>query len=288
MAEFKAAVSGETEAQFRQFLSYLFKQASTAIAAKGVMDAVGDTLPLKVQQTATASANVEVLGGCAVVQDTVLNGVSPLLNNTTKTLDILGANPMGATPRNDIVVFDAATSSIRNLVGTPNASPVDPTVPATAVPLARLRHAASATTVPTAKIDDLRVFTSLAPTAAPAPAVTAPSGLTNFTQVVGVLHKTDLASGNIEVSINAELRRTTSSLALSTSTYTNLGIFMPAGYRLTPGRYFVGMATLSAAAVPLACYIDPDGSLRVKAISATTLAVNDTIHLATTLVGTAV
>jgi hypothetical protein len=46
-------------------------------------------------------------------------------------------------------------------VGTPNAVPTDPSVPATAVPLARLRHAASATTVPASKIDDLREYTSL-------------------------------------------------------------------------------------------------------------------------------
>jgi hypothetical protein len=73
---------------------------------------------------------------------------------------------MGGVPRNDLIVFDTATVSsgtggVRAITGTPNAVPTDPAVPATAVALARLRHAASATTVPTAKIDDLRAYTGL-------------------------------------------------------------------------------------------------------------------------------
>lgn len=154
MSEFIRDKAGATEAQQKKALAFLFAQGTTGLAFTGVMAG------LSVAQTGTASANVLVNGGAGVSQDTVGNGASLLINDTQKTLDILTANPMGATPRNDIVVFDSATTSIRNIVGTPNAVPTDPTVPATALPLARLRHAASATTVPTAKIDDIRVLTS--------------------------------------------------------------------------------------------------------------------------------
>lgn len=156
MSEFIRDKAGATEAQQKKALAFLFAQDSVGLATDGVLAG------LQVTQTGTASANVLVGAGSAVVQDTVGNGVSQLVNDTPKTLDVLTANPMGATPRNDIVVFDSATTSIRVIVGTPNAVPTDPTVPATAVALARLRHAASATTVPTSQIDDLRVFTRLA------------------------------------------------------------------------------------------------------------------------------
>ena len=155
MSEFIRDKAGATEAQQKKALAFLFTQTSAGLAATGVLTG------LAVAQTGTASASVLVAAGAGVSQDTVGNGASELVNDTQKTLDILTANPMGATPRNDIVVFDSATTSIRVIVGTPNAVPTDPTVPATAIPLARLRHAASATTVPTAKIDDLRFFTSL-------------------------------------------------------------------------------------------------------------------------------
>lgn len=158
MTEYKG-YNAATEAVFKQMFAYQWEGISTGQVRTGVLDPFGSGGPLRVTQTTTASSSVEVFRGMAIVQDSLLNGATPLLSNATKTLDVLGPNPMGATPRNDIVVFDAATTSIRNIVGTPNAAPTDPTIPATAVPLARLRHAASATTVPTAKIDDLRVWT---------------------------------------------------------------------------------------------------------------------------------
>jgi hypothetical protein len=110
-----------------------------------------------VTQTATASSAVLVGAGAGNSQDTVGNGAAIMVNDTQKTLDILTANPMGGTPRNDIVVFDSATTSIRAIIGTPNAIPTDPTVPTTAIPLARIRNLASATTIPTAQIDSLIV-----------------------------------------------------------------------------------------------------------------------------------
>lgn len=160
MSQFIRDKAVSTEAQQKKALAYLFKQDSTGLATDGVLAG------LAVTQTATASGSVLVSAGSGVVQDTVGNGASQPVSDTQETVDVFTANPMGGTPRNDIIVFDAATitagsGGVRVIIGTPNAVPTDPTVPATAIPLARLRHAASATTIPAAKIDDLRVFTSL-------------------------------------------------------------------------------------------------------------------------------
>lgn len=155
MSEFMLDAAGATEAQQRQAMAYLFAQASTGLARTGTLAGLG------VAQTTTASDSVTIGSGACVVQASVLTGVALLVNDATKTLDVLTAHPMGGLPRNDIVVFDSATSQIGVVVGTPDATPSDPTVPDTACPLARLRHAASATTVPTSAIDDLRFGTML-------------------------------------------------------------------------------------------------------------------------------
>ena len=152
MSTWQAWKDGESESQFRQAMAYLFAKVSTGKAATGVVDG------LAVTQSGGGAASVLVSPGLAVVQDATLSGVSPLVNNAQITLDVLGANPMGATPRNDIVVFDLSTEAVTLLVGTPAAVPSDPSVSSTQVPLARIRNAASATTVTTAYIDDLRDF----------------------------------------------------------------------------------------------------------------------------------
>jgi hypothetical protein len=161
MTQFQYLNEGNTEAQDKLAEAYLFAQSSEGIATTGVLSG------LAVSQTTTASANVVVGAGAGIVQASRLNGADRLINDTDYTLDVLTSNPVGGLPRNDIVVFDSATvaagtGGIRVVVGTPNAIPTDPTVPSTAIPSARLRHAASATTVPAAKIDDLRTFTKLA------------------------------------------------------------------------------------------------------------------------------
>jgi hypothetical protein len=156
MAEFEYHNAGNSEAQEKEALTHLFAPSGTAgIAATGVIDG------LVVVQATTPNGTVLISFGVAVVQSSVLNGASLLANDTAKTLDIFTANPMGGLPRNDIVVFDSITASIIAITGTPNATPTDPTVPATAVALARLRNLASATTIPTAQIDTLIVNTAL-------------------------------------------------------------------------------------------------------------------------------
>lgn len=153
MTEWKTAAAGETEAQFRQFLSYLFAQASAGYASTGVVAG------LAVAQTATASGSIVVGRGMAVVQPSLTAGGTPVVSNADKTVDVFTSSPMGALPRYDLVIFNADSGAIEVVVGTPNASPTDPNVTSNHVKLARLRNAANATTIPTSAIDDLRVMT---------------------------------------------------------------------------------------------------------------------------------
>jgi hypothetical protein len=157
MTVYKVGKTGESEAQFRKFLAQIFTQGAFVTARSGVVGNTG----LGVAQTSTASASVTVDRGLAMVQDSATAGAYPMVNDSAITQDVLTANPMGGVPRNDIVVIDYATESVRVIVGTPNAVPTDPTVPTSAVALARLRHAAGATTVPSSVIDDLRVWLSM-------------------------------------------------------------------------------------------------------------------------------
>jgi len=145
---------GNTEANEKQGLAALLAQSSTGVAKTGVL------YGLAVSQTATASGSVQVGQGAGVAQPSFTAGAS-LMTDPAPTLNVFTANPVGGLPRNDIVVFDSLTAAVSVLVGSANATPTDPTIPNTALPLARLRHAANATTIPTSKIDDLRVFTGL-------------------------------------------------------------------------------------------------------------------------------
>ena len=148
MTEFEFLRAGNSEATEKKALNALFDPASGVLSG------------LVVTQTSTASGSVLIASGSALVHPSAVSA-SLLGNDTSKTLDVFTANPVGGLPRNDIVAFDQITASILAITGTPNATPTDPTVPATSVALARLRHAASATTIPTAKIDTLIVPTYL-------------------------------------------------------------------------------------------------------------------------------
>ena len=156
MAEFQYLKGGNSEVQDMQAEAYLYASSGTVgIAATGVIDG------LVVTQALTANGTVLIGTGACINQASLGQGGSRLINPSQKTLDIFTANPMGGLPRNDIVVFDSITATIIALIGTPNATPTDPTVPNTAVALARLRNLASATTIPTAQIDNLIVATTL-------------------------------------------------------------------------------------------------------------------------------
>jgi hypothetical protein len=179
MAEFVAAKSGETEQQWRQFMAYLFAQSSTGKATTGVLTGLGVT------QTTTASASVVVGAGLGTVQAATNDGVSPVVTTSAKTLDVLTANPVGGLPRNDIIVWDSASGASAVIIGTPAATPSDPTVPTSAIPLARIRNAASATTIPSSAIDDLRTFTRLFGVSASEPYAQAAGSWTPPNQAAG-------------------------------------------------------------------------------------------------------
>jgi hypothetical protein len=175
VAEFQYLDGGNSEVQDMQAEAYLFASSgTTGIAASGVIEG------LVVTQTSTASGSVLIAAGACVNQASLGQGASRLINPSQKTLDVFTANPVGGLPRNDIVVFDSVTKLIAVIVGTPNATPTDPTIPATSVALARVRNLASATTIPTAQIDALIVATTLRGIPAPISVPTFASGVTNF------------------------------------------------------------------------------------------------------------
>ena len=153
MAWFEYHNAGNGEAQQMQALAFLLNQVSVGKAATGVLNG------LTVTQTTTASGSVVVSAGAGVVQAATLDGASIVGDVQDTTIDVLVASPMGAVPRYDMVVADRATGSIRVIIGTPSVTPADPSVPSSAVKLARIRNAANATTIPSSAIDDLRVMT---------------------------------------------------------------------------------------------------------------------------------
>jgi hypothetical protein len=155
MTFFEYHNAGNSEAQQLQAFAYMLNQASGGKANTGVLTG------LSVAQTTTASESVVISAGAGVVQAATLDGASLVGDVQDTTLDILTGSPMGSVPRNDIVVADRATGSIRVIIGSPNVTPADPSVPSSAIKLARVRNAANATTVPSSAIDDLRVLTGI-------------------------------------------------------------------------------------------------------------------------------
>ena len=158
MTEFQYLNGGNSEAQDKLATAFLLNQVSLGKASTGVLTG------LVVSANGTPNNTVLVGAGAGVVQAAILDGADILVNDTTKTLDVLTANPIGALPRRDIIAFDTATTSIGAIIGTPNASPADPTVPTSAIPLARISHPGSGTqtTITSGIITDLRVHTALA------------------------------------------------------------------------------------------------------------------------------
>ena len=161
MTEFSYDTAGNNEPQQKKALAYHFRQDSPGLATDGVLAG------LVVSQQATASRYVDVGIGSAVTQDSGSNGASQLVNDAEKAVAVLVTDVAEANPRNDLIVFDSATNSVRKIKGTANATPSDPAVPATAVRLARVRVKsatayAGTEVVSAADIDDLRPPTALA------------------------------------------------------------------------------------------------------------------------------
>jgi len=226
--EFQYLDGGNSEVQDMQAEAYLYASSgTTGIAATGVIEG------LVVAQTGTASGSVLIAAGACVNQASLGQGASRLINPSQKTLDIFTANPVGGLPRNDIVVFDSVTKLITVIVGTPNATPTDPTVAATEVALWRLRHDASATTIFTAHMDDLRVFTTLRQPAAAA--------WTAYTPVLtAVTTNPNIGTTGVSVGAYTKVGRTT----FWRASITTGGTGVTAG----SGQYAVNLPTAPAAA----------------------------------------
>lgn len=155
MTFFEYHNAGSTEQAQMQATAFLLAQDTVGKAKNGVLSGLGVT------QTPTATSSIIVGAGAGVIQAATLDGASIVGDVQDSVIDVLGPSPVVGNPRNDIVVADRATGSIRVIIGAAAAIPADPAVPSSAIPLARLSHAAGATTVPTTAITDLRVFTTL-------------------------------------------------------------------------------------------------------------------------------
>ena len=110
--------------------------------------------------------SVDVAAGAAFIlgTETTYQGTYYFQNDATVNMVIAASDP--TNPRNDLVVaqvrdanYSGASNDARLFVvtGTPNASPVDPTVPADTLTLARVRVDATVTSIVAGKVTDLRV-----------------------------------------------------------------------------------------------------------------------------------
>lgn len=138
--------------------------ASAVRARQGIRAAPGT--PGKVTVTGTPDKNVVVSKFQAVV--TASRGLGEYIAtlDADKTLDLLTANPVGALPRWDLIIavqtdtfYTDGSSSflVRQVVGTPNAAPVDPSLAAFSdyIVLERVRFPANATVVQDSYLDHL-------------------------------------------------------------------------------------------------------------------------------------
>jgi hypothetical protein len=125
---------------------------------------------LAVTQNGTPNMSVNVAaGGCFIRGTQSANqGAYHLWNDATLNVAIAAAD--ATNPRRDLIIaqvrdlnYSGADKDARIVVvtGTPAASPVDPTVPANALVLARVAVAAGDTSIVTAEITDLRTMANI-------------------------------------------------------------------------------------------------------------------------------
>lgn len=185
-----------------------FPSASPVKALSGFRPGPG-TSPGLVTASATPDANVNVAPFQAVIQTGrgAVGGTYLATLDATKTVDILAAHPANATnPRNDLIIaqqsdtFYGDGSSgflVQQVVGTPSGTPVDPTVTGSAdyITLARVRVNASATTITSGNITDLRptqLYTVAVGGILPVPSSTARNALSGIYPGMAV-YRTDRA-----------------------------------------------------------------------------------------------
>jgi hypothetical protein len=130
--------------------------------AHGVVNASDFTV---VQRAAGANMSVDVAAGYAWIRGTesAHQGAYHVYNDGTVNLSVAASD--ATNPRIDLVIakvqdafYSGATrtASVTVVTGTPAASPTDPTLPANALVLARVRVPAASSSVVTANITDVR------------------------------------------------------------------------------------------------------------------------------------
>jgi hypothetical protein len=133
----------------------------------GVLRAdVATTGDMAVVQNGTPNMSVNVLNGVAYIKGTSVTnqGVYRCYNDGSINLAIGAAH--ATLPRRDLVIAEVQDNThdasgqnrwrARVVAGTAAASPADPSLPNSSIPLARVRVAANDTAINTADIDDLR------------------------------------------------------------------------------------------------------------------------------------
>lgn len=150
-----------------QNIDYPARIDRTVFDATWTEGVIGAT-DFQVTQSSPTAMTVRVAAGIGVVQgdDQVTQGKYLVRNDALITGVTIGAAP-GSGQRNDLVVLKVRDQNagvgvnndaiIQVVAGTPSGSPVDPTVPDTALVLARVRVPAGTGAITTALIDDLRV-----------------------------------------------------------------------------------------------------------------------------------
>lgn len=123
---------------------------------------------LAVTQSAPTAMTVRIAAGIGVVtgDDQAFQGKYLVRSDAATTGVSIGAAP-GSGQRNDLIVLKVRDANagvgvdndalFQVIVGTPSGSPVDPTVPDTALVLARVRVPSGTSAITNSLIDDLRV-----------------------------------------------------------------------------------------------------------------------------------
>lgn len=162
--------AGSYNAELDRLLMLMFLAPANAAAGtlsirSGVLSGLGNMFA--VGQTSTASMQLQVFSGVAMIQGTqsTTQGAYALINDATTNVTVTAAN--ATNPRIDLLILEVLDASysgssslgqLRVVPGTPAASPVVPTLPANSIPLARIAVAANAASISNANITDLRPF----------------------------------------------------------------------------------------------------------------------------------
>jgi hypothetical protein len=152
---------------FRQMFSSLFGAPLPGVLGSGSIGGVVNLGDLLVTQNGTPNMSVEIAGGQIWIPGTTASNQAMYygLNDATVNLAVAASNP--SNPRIDVpcgTIKDAAYAGASNnftlqvITGTPAASPVVPSLPASSAAIADVTVPAGASTITTGDITDERTF----------------------------------------------------------------------------------------------------------------------------------